>query len=319
MSSSMSGLRIAAMGECMAEFAPLSSSGYQLGFAGDTYNTAVYLKRLLGNYHAVSYVTCVGDDDLSVQMLDHIREEGIDTKLCFVEKGASIGAYLISNTDKGERRFTYWRKHSAATYLLDNKRYDTLLRDLARFDLIYVSGISLAILTSENRQRLLSLLRELDVPLAFDPNYRPQLWRDVDEASEVCANTAAISQYLLTTYDDDQQMWGVDSPMAALKYWQSHSNAEIVIKNGSNEAFFSEGSHRDTPAPSVTAPSSIAPSRTIAPKDTTGAGDSFNAAYLASRLRGENMQTAVAKAHDLAAQVITFQGAILPIGSHRSN
>lgn len=298
----MSRLRIAAVGECMAEFSPLASSRYQLGFAGDTYNTAVYLKRLLGNDHAVSYVTCVGDDDLSVQMIEQIRKEGIDTRHCFVEKGGSIGAYLISNTDSGERRFTYWRQNSAAIHLLANERYETLKRGLAQFDLIYVSGISLAILTPENRQRLFSLLRILEVPVAFDPNYRPQLWRDVFEARQVCGQAAAISQYLLTTYDDDQQMWNVASPMAALELWQSQTSAEIVIKNGKNEALFSKGSNSYV----------LAPSTKISPKDTTGAGDSFNAAFLASRLRGNSMQAAVAKAHDLAAQVITFQGAILP-------
>ena len=49
--------------------------------------------------------------------------------------------------------------------------------------------------------------------------------------------------------------------------------------------------------------------------DTTGAGDSFNAAYLSSRLAGLSIERAVAHAHALAAAVVTCKGAIVPKAS----
>jgi 2-dehydro-3-deoxygluconokinase len=50
----------------------------------------------------------------------------------------------------------------------------------------------------------------------------------------------------------------------------------------------------------------------VVPTDTTAAGDSFNAAYLAARLAGEAPVSAAASAHRLAGEVIRHPGAIMP-------
>ena len=47
--------------------------------------------------------------------------------------------------------------------------------------------------------------------------------------------------------------------------------------------------------------------------DTTAAGDSFNAAYLAARIRGRDVADSARLAHRLAATVIQHRGAIIPV------
>ena len=58
---------------------------------------------------------------------------------------------------------------------------------------------------------------------------------------------------------------------------------------------------------------SIAPQAPLTAIDTTGAGDSFNASYLASRLLGELPSVSVKEAHSTAAKVISAHGALVPL------
>jgi 2-dehydro-3-deoxygluconokinase len=55
----------------------------------------------------------------------------------------------------------------------------------------------------------------------------------------------------------------------------------------------------------------IALARVETPRDTTGAGDSFNAAYLSARLMGLPVAESVRKAHELASRVIQYPGAVI--------
>ena len=72
-------MKILSIGECMAEFSPDEQLGkFNLGFAGDTFNTAWYI----ANNHAdvnSAYFSKVGDDELSDQMLKFMSDNQVDT------------------------------------------------------------------------------------------------------------------------------------------------------------------------------------------------------------------------------------------------
>lgn len=296
-------LKIAVIGECMIEMSPQADGQYALGFAGDTFNTATYLARRLGPEQAqVSYVTGVGHDTLSQRMVAHFKLEGLDTSLIQTIVGRSVGLYLIENDDKGERVFHYWRDTSAAKAMLSGARAASIAEALKGFDLVYLSGITLAILPPADRQALLDILAGLNVPLAFDPNYRSKLWRDVSEAQAAYKAVAKSAAYILTTYEDDEAVWKSQSPDASLIMWREKGAGEIIIKNGAISA------HIATLDDTVEVPTREA----LSPLDTTGAGDAFNAAYLSERLTGANPESAALSAHELAARVIMHKGAILP-------
>ena len=113
--------KLATIGECMVELASDATGGdiRMTGFAGDTCNSAVYLCRLLDPAQfVVSYVTAIGQDRLSTQMLTFWRDEGIDTSLVYRHAHRTVGMYLIENDAQGDRRFIYWRDSSAARTLL---------------------------------------------------------------------------------------------------------------------------------------------------------------------------------------------------------
>ncbi|MEO0357389.1 MAG: PfkB family carbohydrate kinase, partial [Pseudomonadota bacterium] len=139
----------------MAELAPTGPpDAYKLGFAGDTFNTAWYLARIAPDID-VRYLTAVGDDTISREMRAFIRDSQISDRHVQVIEGKTVGLYLI-HLQSGERSFSYWRDSSAARQLAADPTALTLAMQEA--DLIYYSGITLAILDPAARQVLFDAL-----------------------------------------------------------------------------------------------------------------------------------------------------------------
>ena len=69
------------VGECMAELQAASDGLYSLGFAGDTLNTAWYMRALTNSSQvSVDYLTSIGTDQLSQKMLTFLNVGGIGTR-----------------------------------------------------------------------------------------------------------------------------------------------------------------------------------------------------------------------------------------------
>jgi len=229
-------LRIACLGECMVELAPVPEGAglFRLGVGGDSFNTAAYLARLADDSDVrISYVTALGQDTQSDRMIAAFREQELDTDLVFRIEGAAPGLYLIETDAEGERRFHYWRGQSAARQLMDGERAEALARALAGFDLVYLTGISLAILAPPARARLFDLLERLGpkTRLAFDPNHRPALW---DRAAAVDAATrlAGCGAMVLASVEDARALFGDTGPGAAVRRWLDAGAAEVVLRRG---------------------------------------------------------------------------------------
>ena len=177
-------MKLATIGECMLEAVagePLFGNNMAFGFGGDTLNTAIYMYRAIpaNTNMSISYVTALGNDPCSDQLVDAWRKEGLDDHLVFQLAGRLPGFYLIHNDLRGERQFFYWRQQAAARSLLDNGRDQIIAKGLSGFDLVYLTGITLAVLAQHNPAPMLSLLQQLadgGTQIAFDPNHRDMLW-----------------------------------------------------------------------------------------------------------------------------------------------
>jgi len=268
---------------------------YLRGMAGDSFNTAVYLARA---GLAVSYLTRLGDDPFSDEMVAFLRREGIDDRCVERCPGRLPGLYTISNDADGERRFHYWRDTAPVRSLF--AREPQLPDEL---DLFYLTGITLAV-TRDHLEQLLALLdrlRDGGCRVAFDPNYRPALWDDAEQARRHCQALLARCDIALPTLDDDVALWSVRDVQDCHEFYAGHGIAEIVVKGPALTAYAWGGG--DTAQRRAQALPAV---------DTTGAGDSFNAGYLAARLGGANLAAALAAGQDLAADVVQHRGAILP-------
>ncbi len=288
------------IGECMVELRPVADGHLRRGFAGDAYNTAVYLKRSAPGLD-VQFLTATGDDALSEGMIDTWRGEGIGDRLVFRIPGARPALYLIETNDKGDRKFHYWRGDTPAKQWLRRLVAGGGADLLNGAGLVYVSGISLAILDPADRKDAIALLGSLTTKVAFDPNIRPALWPSMDEARacfEAMVKPAAI---VLPSRQDYELMYGIDDPRKQVEFTATMTNAEIALtcdEDGCILRFDGQTIAMPTQAAAVV--------------DTSGAGDSFNGAYLAARLMGAPPPDAARAGLAMAAKVVAQSGAIIP-------
>lgn len=293
-----------AIGECMVEMAPRDDGAFSRNFAGDSFNTAWYLRRILPQPDTVDYCSAIGTDAISETMADFIAKAGIGTDFIRRIGDRTVGLYMIELKD-GERSFSYWRGQSAAKLLAAEP--DFLEEAVKDRDLIHFSGITLAILSEEHRPVLMDALqkaRAAGAVIAFDPNMRARLWPDGDTMRNAVMAAAAVADIVLPSFDEDGPVFGDVDPVATIARYRDAGATTVVVKNGAGRihAFEAgEGGVTFDPVPVATV------------VDSTAAGDSFNAAFLAARLQGEVMAVSLANGAALSARVIGSRGALVEL------
>jgi 2-dehydro-3-deoxygluconokinase len=290
------------IGEAMVELVPVGDGLYRRGFAGDTYNTIWHIAQVLGRRAEVGFVTRVGADALSQGFVDDLTADGLRAGGISRDPVAKMGLYLIA-LQGVERSFHYWRSASAARGLADDT--PRLAKAVAGAGLIHLSGITLAILRPAARRKLMAVLaraRKGGAVIAFDPNIRPRLWSSPDETRAAIAAVLPLVDIALPSFEDEAATWGDPAPEATIARFAAAGVREVALKDGAGPVRFRAGGQDGfAPTPAVTGI-----------RDTTGAGDAFNAGYLAARMIGLPQVTAIARGQMLAAAVIRTLGARLP-------
>ena len=291
-----------AIGECMVEMAPTGGDHYAMGFAGDTFNTAWYLRKLAGDDVTVSYFSAVGDDAASDRMVAFMRDAGVQPEMRVIP-GTAVGLYMISLKD-GERSFSYWRSASAARQMADGL---TELPNLTAGDVAFFSGITLAILPPEGRETLLNVLakaRAEGVRIVFDPNLRPRLWASNTEMCDWIMRGAAVSDISLPSFEDEATFFNDADKAATAKRYADVGVTLSIVKDGADAVLIdAAGQSQET----------VTPMKVAQVVDTTAAGDSFNAGFLSGVLAGQSNADAVRAGCALAAQVVGKRGALVQL------
>ena len=303
--------RVAAIGECMIERREQGTDLKSVPdiprkFSGDTLNTLTYMSRLLEKPRAdLFYVTALGADADSAAMLAAWEEEGINTRHVRRFRDKLPGSYVISTGPGGERRFSYDRDTSAARDLFRDGFAVNLQSSLRGFHLLYLSGISIAILSPGHREILLGLLKSLrrkGVIIVYDPNYRPILWGSAGEARDWANRIYSNTDVALPGFDDEKALFDDAAPEHTCARLAARGITEIIVKNGASPCTAATGG--EISRFPVAAREQVV--------DTTAAGDSFNAGYIAARLCGSDVAGSVRTGQSLAGLVIRYPGAIIP-------
>lgn len=296
--------RAIAIGECMVELARGADGRLGQSFGGDTFNTAVYLARCGVQ---TAYATALGDDPYSDGIVALAKREGVSTELILRHPGRMPGLYLIETSADGERTFHYWRDRAPARELFDGDNGAAVIDAMVTARLVYVSGITLSLYAPPALDRLEAALiraRSHGAMIAMDGNYRPRGWGgDGARAREAMQRFWRLAHIGLPTHDDESNLWGDASARATAERLLSLGVSEVAVKMGAEGALVVQGD---------AAPVMVPIARLVTAIDTTAAGDSFNAAYLAGRLVGKPPREAALCGHGLAGTVVTHRGAIVP-------
>lgn len=289
------------LGEAMLEIgAATGSATCTLGVAGDSLNTAVYLARC---GIPTGFASALGTDGPARRIRALMAEEGLDADLVLEKAQGSTGLYLAETEPSGERRFTYWRDSSAA------RDYPQMCRDAGQMGriftvpVLYLTGVTVAVMSRDGGEFLKTVVqavRSSGGRVAFDPNFRRALWRGREElAARLIGWMCSNADWCLATDTDEAELWGDQSARTVFARHAGRAGCEVVVKCGADGCLIGPDDRVGVPRP-------------VDVVDTTGAGDSFNAAYLAARLQGEGVREAAMAGHRLAAKVIGTRGAIVP-------
>ena len=296
------------IGELMVELA-LSDRPDRLrrGYAGDVFNTLYYARILMPHDWQVVFHTAFGTDTLSNEMKTFIAKHNIDCTDTPLVEGLIPGLYMIHLHD-GERSFSYWRNASAARQLMRDS--DLLAAKLAAARFIYLSGITLAILSPSDRNLMLEMIsqgRGAHSTVFFDSNIREKLWQDADEMRAAIMAAGAIADIILPSLDDERRVFGdADSQSVADRYMRLSAHT-VIVKDGVSPTLL-----MDAGGSAWFAPQAVHPTL-----DSTAAGDAFNGGLLAELAYGKTVREAIHGAHACAARVVLEPGALAPVDIFR--
>jgi 2-dehydro-3-deoxygluconokinase len=138
--------------------------------------------------------------------------------------------------------------------------------------------------------------------IAFDLNFRPGLWESLHDARATVAPVIALADILRASREDAEQLFGAVGPTAQIQALRAMGAEEIALTLDAAGCFLLSAGET----------TAIQPPRDVKVRDTTGAGDCFNGAYLARRLLGDKPVVAARAALVIAARKLAWAGAIAP-------
>ena len=298
--------KVVSIGECMVQMLQRPDGLYIRNYAGDTQNFIQYL-AWLGSDKDISahYLTAMGKDKFGREIMAEWEAQGIKMDMVMTTDQKNTGLYFADTDAHGNRDYTYFRSDAAARLMFDLPETDEVFNKALEADCIYSSAITLMILSDENKQKLVDFYKrakEAGVKTAFDTNYRPAGWASPEEAGEWMDKIFAHTDIVMPTNDENREVYGDHTDEQTLARMQAAGVPEIVVKCGEKGALIYYDGITDR----------IASKPDVEVLDTTSAGDSFNAGYLAGRLSGLSPFEAAQWGHSIAAEVIQHRGAFIP-------
>lgn len=279
--------QVITLGETMAVFTPCASgplryiSEYRLRIAGAESNTAIGLEKL---GVSTAWLSRLGADEFGRFVCSQIRAEGVDCRSVVFDETHRTGL-MVKELGAGETRVYYYRENSAASFMQPQDLSKELFAgtEAEKPRILHLTGIT-PVLSESCRQTVLAAVRlakRHGLLVSFDPNIRKKLWGNTDY-SPLLREITLQSEIVLLGLDEAEVLFGLREPDAIFDRLFAGGCAQYAaIKNGAHGAWAASAGQRIQLPPH--------PCRCIEP---IGAGDGFNAGFLAGILQAGDLETA---------------------------
>ena len=255
--------------------------------AGAESNTCVGLARL---GFRVAWVSRLGRDPLGERVLEGLQAEGVDTRWVARDDARPTGL-MVKDPEAG--RVRYYRTGSAASALAPGDLDDV---PVAQARAVLVTGVTPLLGDGPGRaaRALFAAAQGLRI---FDPNLRDGLWGSSRRAELLRPFLASCTLLLGGEQELDEIVGGGGSPEGLARRCAALGPGEVVVRSaGALGGLAPDGSW------------SVLDIRRDAAADPVGAGDAFNAGYLAVRLAGGAVGEALVQGARCGASVAMHLG-----------
>lgn len=240
---------------------------------------AIFIDTAARLGHPAKIIGGVGDDDFGKCLRERLSGDGVDVSDVIVNDRISTGCAFVTYFADGSRKFIFHIGNTPAVLAPSPKP-----EALAGAKYFHIMGCSMMADLAFGRRIVDTMIcaNEQGAKISFDPNIRPELMKDPEAMDLVKAVTDRMNVFM-PGVGELLQFSGCDNVEDAVKYYFENPNLElIVLKDGSRGCHiydrggkvFSFGVYKAKPV------------------DATGAGDSFDAAFLCGLIEGKSIEDA---------------------------
>ena len=289
-------LDVLCLGEPLLEFNQIKEGNkktYSSGYGGDTSNTAISIAR---QGMSVGFISKVGKDQFGWELLELWKREKVDYSHVSIHPEAPTGIYFVTH-DADAHHFTYYRSGSAACQMTP---LDLPKDDLSQTRILHLSAITQAISVSSCETAFAAIFqaRKNGVKVSYDTNLRLKLW-SLDRARDVINRTVPMCDVIMPSLEEATSLTGLVDPEEITDYFFELGAKLVVLKQGSHGARVSDGKENLN-----------IPGHKVKAIDATGAGDTFDGAFLSEWIRKDDPFSAAEYANAAAALSTTNYGAV---------
>ena len=294
--------KVCSVGECMVEIINDKDNSYFQSYAGDTFNFSVYLSRLK---FKVDYLTAVGKDEFSKKFVKFAENENISSKLIHIDNNKIIGLHIVRSKKNGEKKFFYWRDNSAAKKFFNNLDSKYIISKLKSYQYIYFSGITLSLIEDKHQKlfyRIINTLKRHNIKVIFDINIRKPRWKNSSTLNKTLNDYLPLVDILFATGEDMLQWKNNNSLSKFTKIIHTNKIQHAIyrLNEEKNYVFINNKIYK----------SNNKRHKTIV--NSAGAGDGFNAHYIATFFKTNNVNLALKQGHNVGSKIVKHRSAIIP-------